>query len=100
MRDGGERELEAPVVLVPVQFSEIAPVVIGTAVWALLFVLGLFLRPALADDGREWWVWSAAAGVVLGGIGYLYLRRRQARLLARAERAAEPPADPRTPDQS
>ncbi|HST86057.1 MAG TPA: DUF2530 domain-containing protein [Kineosporiaceae bacterium] len=104
MREGGERELEPPVVLVPVQFSEFAPIAIGTAIWALLFVVGLFLRPTLADDGRGWWVWSAAAGVGLGLIGYLYLRRRQARLLARASSRAQPvtesAAEPKTPDQS
>jgi hypothetical protein len=104
VREGGERELEPPVVLVPAQFSEFAPVVVGTVIWALLFAIGLVLRPTLADDGREWWVWSAAAGVGLGLIGYLYLRRRQARLLARADASAqpapEPTAEPKTPDQS
>ena len=98
MQEGSERNPEPAVVLAPVQFSEITPVVIGTVIWALLFVIGLFLRPTLADDGRGWWVWSAGAGVVLGLVGYLYLRRRQARLLARA--AVEPAAEPRTPDQS
>ena len=100
MREGGERNLEPPAALVPVQFSEFAPVVVGTVIWAVLFVVGLFLRPTLADDGRGWWVWSAAAGVGLGLIGYLYLRRRQARLLARNGPRTLPAAEPKTPDQS
>jgi hypothetical protein len=88
------------VVVVPAFFSECAPVAVGTAVWGLLFVIGLFIRPDLVESGREWWIWSAAAGVVLGGVGYLYLRRRQARLLARTQPANEPVPDPRTPDRS
>jgi hypothetical protein len=89
-----------PVVVVPAQFSECAPVAVGTAVWALLFVIGLFIQPDLADSGREWWIWSAASGVGLGLIGYLYLRRRQARLLARARSAPPSAPDPKTPDRS
>jgi len=95
-------------VVVPAQFSECAPVAVGTGVWALLFVIGLFIRPDLVESGREWWVWSAAAGIFLGLFGYAYLRRRQNRLLARA--AAMTPATPvpvepaveqqRTPDRS
>ena len=100
MAEGAERDGELSVVFVPVQFSESTPIAVGTAVWALLFVIGLFLRPILADNGREWWVWSAAAGTVLGVFGYLYIRRRQARLLARAQQANEVVAEPRTPDQS
>jgi hypothetical protein len=80
------------VMVVAAEFSECAPVAVGTAVWALLFVIGLFIRPDLVESNREWWIWAAAAGVVLGGIGYLYLRRRQARLLARTR------PDPATPD--
>jgi hypothetical protein len=74
-------------------FSEVAPVVIGIAVWALLFVIGLVIRADLIDSGRGWWVWTAVAGVVLGLVGYLYLRLRRPRLLASA-----PPA-PRGTDQ-
>jgi hypothetical protein len=91
----------APVsVVVAAEFSERAPVAVGTAVWALLLVIGLFIRPDLVDSGRGWWVWSAAAGIVLGLVGYLYLRRRQARLLARAQPADEPAAARRRPDRS
>ena len=96
MGEGGEDSSATVVVVVPARFSEVAPVAVGTAVWALLFVIGLFLRPVLADGGREWWIWSAAAGVGLGLFGYVFLRRRQARLRARAK----PAEDPKTPDQS
>lgn len=87
MVDGSERE--APP-LTSVEFSENAPVAVGTGVWALLFVIGLFIRPDLAESGREWWIWSALAGIVIGLLGYVYLRRRRRRLLT----------NPRTPDPS
>jgi hypothetical protein len=85
--DGSKRDAEPPT---SAAYSETAPVAFGTAVWALLVVIGLFTRPDLVDDGRGWWIWSAVAGVVLGMFGYWYLRRRQARLLK----------NPRTPDPS
>jgi uncharacterized protein DUF2530 len=73
----------------PTAYSETAPVAVGTAVWALLFVIGLFIRPDLLDSGRGWWIWTAVAGVVLGLFGSLYLRRRHARLLERATQELE-----------
>jgi len=73
--EGSERDTELP------QSSEAAPVAVGTAVWALLFVIGLVIRPALEHSGRGWWVWSAGCGVVLGFLGF-YLLRRHARQVA------------------
>ena len=87
MEDGSKADAEPST---SAAYSETAPVAFGTAVWAVLFVIGLFIRPDLADSGRGWWIWSAASGVVLGVFGYWYLRRRQARLLK----------NPRTPDPS
>ncbi|GAB3266027.1 DUF2530 domain-containing protein [Kineosporia babensis] len=57
--------------------GERLPVAVGTGVWALLFVLGLIIRPELESTGREWWVWTALSGVVLGGVGYTYLLIRR-----------------------
>lgn len=53
--------------------GERLPVAIGTGIWALLFVLGLILRPELASTEREWWIWTALAGIALGFVGYTYL---------------------------
>jgi Protein of unknown function (DUF2530) len=85
--EGSERNTELP------PFNEFVPVAIGTAIWALLFVIGLVIRPDLEDSGRGWWVWTAAAGVVLGLFGVFYVGRRRARLLKLVR-------DPRRPDQS
>jgi Protein of unknown function (DUF2530) len=70
---------------------EATPVAVGTGVWALLLVIGLVIRHDLADSGREWWVWTAAAGTILGVIGYLIMRRRYARLLAAWQRTPDQP---------
>ena len=77
----------------PPEFSETAPVAIGTGIWALLFVIGLVIRPSLVDSGRGWWIWSAAAGVVLGLFGYWFMLRRRAHRPAGAARP-EPAAEP------
>ncbi|MBT0767481.1 hypothetical protein KIH74_01010 [Kineosporia sp. J2-2] len=59
--------------------GERLPVAIGTGIWALLFVLGLMLRPELESSGRGWWVWAAFSGVLLGFVGYSYLLIRRPR---------------------
>ena len=86
MGDGSKSDAEPST---SAAYSETAPVAVGTAVWGLLFVIGLFLRPDLVDSGRGWWIWSAVSGVVLGVFGTLYLRRRQARILKRAAQEPE-----------
>ena len=64
-------------------YSEFRPVLAGIAVWVLLLVLALVFRHDLETDGHGWWVWTAFAGIVEGGMGYLYLLRRAARIRAR-----------------
>ncbi len=46
----------------------------GMVVWALALVVTV-LVPSLHEGARDWWPWACAAGIVLGGIGYLYVRR-------------------------
>jgi len=46
----------------------------GVAAWALALVLTLAV-PTLHDGPRWWWPGCCAAGIVLGGIGWTYLRR-------------------------
>lgn len=52
---------------------------VGTAIWAVLLLTGLLQRENLVEAGREWWIATAATGVVLGLVGYLLLRRRSRR---------------------
>ncbi len=46
----------------------------GIAVWAVALVVTLAV-PALHAGDRSWWPWSCAAGIVLGFLGYTYVRR-------------------------
>lgn len=70
-RDNG---IEAPRAPEPIGFRMDRIVLVGIGAWAVALVLTL-LVPALHRDDRSWWPWTCAAGIVLGAIGYLYVRR-------------------------
>ena len=46
----------------------------GMVAWALALAVTL-LVPALHAGERDWWPWACVAGIVLGAIGWLYVRR-------------------------
>lgn len=47
---------------------------IGQVLW--LVTLGVVLLvPDLHEGSRDWWPWVPVSGLVLGGIGWLYMRR-------------------------
>lgn len=46
----------------------------GLVLWAAALVVVLAV-PALRTGERDWWVWVPVAGLVLGALGYVYLRR-------------------------
>jgi hypothetical protein len=71
--------------------NNVAITVVGMVLFALAFVVLLVLRGELEDSGREWWMWSALAGVGLSILGNWYVRRR-ADAIARA-RALEAAGD-------
>lgn len=64
-------------------------VAVGTALWALAFLALLPFRDDLADDGREWWLWTCLAGFGLGIYGVHYVRRRRDRIRRRGAPAPE-----------
>lgn len=53
----------------------------ATTILARLMVLwvaaliGTLAVPALREGDRYWWPWCCVAGLTLGALGYLYLRR-------------------------
>ena len=49
-------------------------IAIGTGMW-LIALVAVLAVPALHEGDRAWWPWSALAGAVLGGIGWVYVRR-------------------------
>ena len=47
---------------------------IGLALWVVALLVTL-LVPALHEGERSWWPWACVAGLVLGAVGLLYVRR-------------------------
>jgi hypothetical protein len=68
----------------PLDVDAVRTVQIGTALWVIALVATLIFREQLQDDGREWWMWTCVAGVILGFMGIIITTRRRRRL-ARAE---------------
>lgn len=65
----------------PLDVDGVRTVAVGTALWALAFVLLLPFYGRLEDSGRGWWLWTCVAGFGLGIIGWDYCRRRRRRTL-------------------
>lgn len=61
-------------VVTPVHVPMLKIVEMGIAAWALALLITLVVPP-LHQGPRAWWPWCCVAGIVLGGIGYGYLRR-------------------------
>ena len=80
----------------PLRTNDTLTVAIGTALWAVAFVVLLPFHNRLERDGRLWWLGACAAGFVLGLMGVVYCRRRAA-AIARDE-AVDPPNDQLSPD--
>jgi Protein of unknown function (DUF2530) len=59
----------------PLRTNDRAAVLVGIALWAAALVATLVLHDRLAADGRDWWSWTALAGIGLGLIGLGYLKR-------------------------
>ena len=65
-----------------------------TAGWAVALVVLLIVRSSL-PAGARWWIWTCAAGLVMGLFGLWYVPRlKRVRALAAARRAAAPAEDP------
>ena len=59
-----------------------------TVGWALALIVLLIVRGSLPADAR-WWIWTCAAGLVMGLFGLWYVPRfKRARARAAARRAA------------
>jgi hypothetical protein len=51
--------------------------VVGTGLWLGAMVVLVVMRDRLGDEGRGWWVATAAVGFVLGLVGIAFLLRRR-----------------------
>ena len=65
----------------------ILPVAIGTVAWAVVLAGLVVARPALEENGTTWWIGAAAAGLISGCGGLLFLRWRRGRAVRRDARA-------------
>jgi len=68
-----------------------------TVGWAVALVVLLIVRDSLPSDAR-WWIWTCAAGLVMGLFGLWYvprLKRARARTAARRAEAAAGQSAPR-----
>ncbi|WP_049576671.1 DUF2530 domain-containing protein [Streptomyces sp. SBT349] len=83
----------------PFEGDVVTTVLVGTAVWAVLFVAQIPFYGWFADHGHTWWLWTCAAGTGLGVFGHWYVRRREAAIAAarRREAATEPGTDAGSP---
>ena len=68
---------------------------VGTAGWALALIVLLIVRSSLPADAR-WWIWTCAAGVLMGLFALWYVprfKRARARAAARRARDQSAPRD-------
>lgn len=58
----------------PLAVPTAAVVRAGIGLWVVALVLTLAV-PALHEGDRSWWPWACVSGIVLGALGYAYVRR-------------------------
>ncbi|MFZ1373226.1 DUF2530 domain-containing protein [Nostocoides sp.] len=87
-RDNG---IPAPRAPEPIGFHMARIVLLGMGGWVVALVVTL-LVPALHQGDRSWWPWACVAGLVLGAIGYLYVRRGRGNAADAHPAPAEPQA--------
>jgi hypothetical protein len=79
---GGRRYLIADVE--PLDVTGVRTVTVGTALFAVAFLVLLAFTDDLRAEDRMWWLWTCATGAVLGFYGIWHCRRRAAALAARS----------------
>jgi len=60
--------------------NDVLIVGVGTALFAIAFVVLLPMRASLERDGHGRWPWIALSGALLGLLGLVYCRRRAQRM--------------------
>ncbi len=63
-----------PRVARPIQVPTDRIIVLGMGAWLLALAI-ILLVPSLHRADRAWWPWVCVTGLVLGALGYLYVRR-------------------------
>jgi Protein of unknown function (DUF2530) len=74
----------------PLEANDQLVTITGTAGWGVALIVLLIIRGSL-PAGDRWWLWTCAAGVVMGLFALWYVPRlKRARARAAARRAAQP----------
>ncbi|RBM17771.1 DUF2530 domain-containing protein [Streptomyces sp. PT12] len=81
---GGKREAPEPL-----EGDVPTTILVGTVVWAVLFVVQIPFYGWFADHGHTWWLWTCLAGAGLGLVGLVYVRRREAAIAAARGEASD-----------
>ena len=79
----------------PLEANDRLVTVVGTAGWTLALTVLLIVRGSLPADAR-WWIWTCAAGAVMGLFALWYVprfKRARARAAARRARDQSAPRD-------
>lgn len=63
----------------PLKADDRMAISVGMLLWAVALVVMLLTQDALEGSGREWWLWTAVAGLVIGAIAFLYTRLKRPR---------------------
>ena len=63
----------------PLSTNDRFTVLIGIAIWAVLWVVSLTFHARLSAAGNGWWIWTPPSGIGLGLLGLAYLRSRNGR---------------------
>ena len=66
--------------LEPMETNDVLIVTVGTALFAVAFIVLLAFRTSLERSGHGRWPWIALSGALLGLVGLVYCVRRQQRM--------------------
>ena len=66
--------------LKPLEVNGITAVTLGTLLWLTSFVVLIFSRKWLIENGHENWIWISASGLALGIMGIRYAKNRVKRI--------------------
>ncbi len=73
-------------------------VLAGIIAWTVALAV-ILLVPDLRSGDRHWWPWAGVAGIVLGAVGYAYVRRGRGNAAEADRPVPVPPAIERIEQQ-
>lgn len=79
-----------PAQIAPVDDDGVVATIIGVIIWAVALFACLVGRDSLAERGKEWWLWTCAAGLGYGLGMVVVVRRRASAYRAHRERLGGP----------